>query len=87
MVVKTKKNNIMTLVFMNKIFYVTFYYTNVMAVGKLSCIIRKVDFCLCENKGADQLRSKLISAFVFATRIIQFLVFLNQKFQASSLLL
>ena len=23
----------------------------------LSCIVRKPDFCLCENKGADQLRS------------------------------
>ena len=30
---------------------------------------------------------KLISAFVFATQIIQFLFFLNLKFQASSLLL
>ena len=28
--------------------------------------------------------SKLISAFVFATRIVQFLYFLNPKFQASS---
>ena len=38
-----------------------------------------------ENKGADQLRSsaKLISAFVFATRIVQFLFFLNPKFPAS----
>ena len=40
----------------------------------------KWDFCLCEIKGADQLRSnceaaKLISAFVFATRIAQFLFF------------
>ena len=31
--------------------------------------------------------TKLISAFVFATRIVQFLFFLNPKFQASSLLL
>ena len=31
--------------------------------------------------------AKLISAFVFATRIVHFLVFLNPKFQASSLLL
>ena len=39
----------------------------------------KSDFCLCENKGADHLRStviaKLISAFVFATQIIQFLLY------------
>ena len=31
--------------------------------------------------------AKLISAFVFATRIIQFIYFLNPKFQASSHLL
>ena len=31
--------------------------------------------------------AKLISAIVFATRIVQFLYFLNQKFPASSLLL
>ena len=30
---------------------------------------------------------KLISAFVFATRVVQFLFFLNPKFQASNLLL
>ena len=38
--------------------------------------MRKPDFCLCKNKGADQLCS--------VTRIVQFLVFLNLKFQASS---
>ena len=37
-----------------------------------------------ENKDADQ---QLISAFVFATRIVHFIFFLNPKFQASSLLL
>ena len=31
--------------------------------------------------------AKLISAFVFATRIVHFLFYLNPKFQASSLLL
>ena len=53
----------------------------------------KPTICLGENKGADQLRSnceadpvtaKLISAFVFATRIVQFLFYLNPKFQDSS---
>ena len=38
-------------------------------------------FCICENKDADQLRgfltAKLISAFVFATWIVQSLYFLN----------
>ena len=27
------------------------------ATDKMSRIVRKPDFCLCENKGADQLRS------------------------------
>ena len=43
----------------------------------------KPTICIGENKDADQ----LISAFVFAPRIVQFLFFLNPKFQASSLLL
>ena len=54
--------------------------------------MRKPTFCICENKGADQLRSfaetaKLISTFVFATRIVQSLFFLSPKFHASSHLL
>ena len=57
----------------------------------MSHVMRKEDFCLCENKGADQLRSNCDAdhTFVFATRIVQFLrlFFLNPKFQASSLLL
>ena len=43
----------------------------------------KPTICIGENKDADQLRGKLISAFVFATRIVQFLFYLNPKFQAS----
>ena len=50
--------------------------------------MRKLTICICENKGADQLRSavpaKLISAFVFATQIVYFL---NTKFPASNHLL
>ena len=37
--------------------------------------MRKPDFYLCENKGADQLRgntAKLISAFVFSTQIVYY---------------
>ena len=56
--------------------------------------MRKPTICICENKDADQLRgnreadtAKLISAFVFATRIVHFLFFLNPKFNASSHLL
>ena len=63
--------------------------------SKTSLVVRKLDFCICENKDADQLRgyisfavtAKLISAFVFATRIVQSLYFLNPKFQASGHLL
>ena len=43
-------------------------------------------FCL-QHKSSCLLTAKLISAFVFATRIVQFLFFLNPKFQASSHLL
>ena len=44
---------------------------------------------LGENKGADQLRGSREAdhAFVFATQVVQFLLYLNPKFQASSHLL
>ena len=48
----------------------------------MSRVTRKPTFCICENKDAEQLRGN--SAFVFATRIVQSLYFLNPKFQASS---
>ena len=47
----------------------------------------KPTICIDENKGTDQVTAKLISAFVFATRIVHFLFYLNPKFQASSSLL
>ena len=58
----------------------------------MSRVMRKQTFCICKNKDADQLRgkrftAKLISAFVFLTRIVQSLFFPNPKFQASSHLL
>ena len=46
----------------------------------------KPTICIGENKDAD-FTAKLISAFVFATRIVQFLFFLNPKFQVSSFFL
>ena len=51
--------------------------------------MRKLAFCICENKGADQLCGNRTTdqAFVFATQIVQSLFFLNPKFQASSHLL
>ena len=49
----------------------------------------KPTICIGENKGADQLRAyrKADHAFVFATWIVQRLLYLFAKFQASSLLL
>ena len=46
----------------------------------------KPTICIGENKGADQLRGnrEADQAFVIATRIVQFLFYLNPKFQASS---
>ena len=45
----------------------------------MSRLMGKPTICISENKDADQLR-----AFVFANRIVQFLFYLNSKFQASS---
>ena len=50
----------------------------------MSRIVRKPRYCICVNKDTDQLTAKLISAFVFATWIVQYLYFLYPKFQASS---
>ena len=46
----------------------------------------KPTICIGENKDADQLRGNREAdhAFVFATRIEQFLFYLNPKFQAFS---
>ena len=48
----------------------------------MGLVMRKPAFCICENKDADQLRGNRV--FVFATRIVQSLFFLNPNFQASS---
>ena len=57
-----------------------------VAVNDLSRVMRKPTFSICENKDADQLAvtAKLISAFVFATKIVRSLYFLNPNVQASS---
>ena len=46
----------------------------------------KPTICICETKTqiSFTVTAKLISAFVFATRIVQSLFYLNPKFQASS---
>ena len=49
--------------------------------------MRKPAFSINENKDADKVTAKLISAFVFAIQIVQSLFYLNLKFQASSYLL
>ena len=48
--------------------------------------MRKPDFAEAKTKAqiSFAVTAKLISAFVFATRIVQFLFYLNPKFQASS---
>ena len=51
--------------------------------------MRKPAFCICETKTqiSFAVTAKLISAFVFATRIVQSLYFIYTKFPASSYLL
>ena len=53
----------------------------------MSRIVRKPDFCLREDKGADQLRSdcEADSAFVFATRIHVVQILYVSKLKISSL--
>ena len=52
----------------------------------MSRLMGKPTICIGENKDADQLCSNREAdhAFVFATGIVQFLFYLNPKFQASS---
>ena len=53
-------------------------------VRHMSCVVRKRDYCLCENKGADQEADQRLC---FGYTELQFLVFLNPKFQAFGLFL
>ena len=54
----------------------------------MSCIMRKHTFCICKNKGADQLHGNYAADQVLYFRyIVQSLSFPNPKFQASSHLL
>ena len=60
-------------------------YQNV-EMGYMSLVVRKQAFCICENKNADQLRgnreaAKLITAFIFATWIVQSLFYLIRNFK------
>ena len=53
----------------------------------MSLVMKKPFFAYAKTKTQISVTAKLISAFVFATRIVQSLHFLNPKFQASSRLL
>ena len=70
------------------------HYVSAQADLCLCCLhmshdIRKPDFCISKTKTqiSFAVTVKLIRAFVFATRIVQSLYFLNPKFQASNHLL
>ena len=59
-------------------------------LDSMSRVMRKPAFCIyakTKTQISSMVTAKLISAFVFATRIVQFLFYLNLKFQASSHLL
>ena len=58
-------------------------------ISNMSCVMRKPAFCLCENKGADQLLSNCAADQRLCFRFIdsKTLYLLNHKFQASSRLL
>ena len=58
------------------------YATKTVTDTEMSRLMGKPTICICENKGV--VTAKLISAFVFATRIVQSLYFLITKFHASS---
>ena len=62
---------------------------SVIGHNQLSLVMRKPAFCTCETKTqmSFAVTAKLISVFVFATRIVQSLYFLNPRFQASNHLL
>ena len=67
-----------------KLHKISIYYA--FHVRQIGHLVRKPTICICKNKGADQLRGSREAdhAFVFATRIVQSLYFLNTKFHASS---
>ena len=61
---------------------------DVTFINEMSRLMGKPKICIGENKDADQLRgNREADQRVFATRIVQFLLYLTPKFQASSLLL
>ena len=63
------------------------FHQNCFIFQYMSRLMGKPTICIGENKGADQLRgnAKMISAFVFATRIVQFLFYLYRNFKLLAL--
>ena len=61
-------------------------YNHLDNANKMSRVVRKPGFCICENKDADQLRGnrEADQRLCFRYTEIQSLYFLNSKFQASS---
>ena len=92
----------MSCIFLTMQASLSLFYTSTMKIGFLKLLlswtyeprhektsflyIQKQRRSIFKNKDADQ-TTKLISAFVFTTQIVQSLYFLNLKFQASSHLL
>ena len=78
--------SILTINYVQKMQNEIYYLKNLFNDYYLSLFMRKPAFRICENKDADQraVTAKLISAFVFATRIVQSIYFLKPKFQACS---
>ena len=65
------------------------YLGSIICLVYMSRVVRKPVMCICKTKTqiSFAVTAKLISIFVFATRIVQSLYFLNTKFQAPSHLL
>ena len=72
---------------LQKIF--TFFQQKVMVYLHMSLVMRKPAFAYAKTKTqiSCAVTTELISAFVFAIKIVQFLNFLNPQFQVSSHLL
>ena len=67
----------------------SFFQVVVRGLPTLCCVMRKPDFAYAKTKPqiSCAVTAQLISDFVFAIWVVQFLFFFNRKFQASSRLL
>ena len=60
----------------------SFFLTN---GNKMSCVVRKPDFCICKNKGADQLHGNREADQCLCFRYIDSTIPLLSKYEISSL--